>query len=226
MNKNVLIIGATAVVSLAAGAAGGYFFAKKQLTAKYEDLAKREIAEAKDFYKVLHKKDEFETPEKAAAELIPVVNGNEFSEAADAMKVYQGEVETKTETDVEVVVQKNIFTQIRTQLSENDEAWERETRNRTEEAPYVLKQAEFMAGELEYQQVTLTYYSGDKVLVDEREDIIEDKDDLVGLFNLERFGHWSGDEKVVYLRNHVKELDLEVLLHEGKYGEIVAGETG
>lgn len=242
MNRNQLIavVSTSSVTTFGLGIAAGYFVAKKRLTQAFDARIQKEIEYTKEFYKRLNKREEFETPEKAAQVLLPTADtivapdDNEFSAAAiaaDAVKSYQGRPGVSKEelgevesVNIEGIIQKNVFTKVNVKMADLD--WDVEVRNRTEEAPYVLKQMEFMDGELDYQQVTLTYYAGDGVLVDERDDVIEEPDELVGLYNLKRFGHWSGDDRVVYVRNCVKELDIEILLHDGKYSEIVAGQTG
>lgn len=217
-NKNLMIISAISAVSVTVGFAAGYFVARKRLEQEFEDLAKREIAEAKQFYSVLHKKDKFETPEAAVAELIPSDEQNEFTQAATAMKVYQGDLEDKIQPHD--VIQQNVFVAAQVNVNLSDADWEKELRNRTEEAPYVLNQQEFMANDNDNVQVTLTYYAGDKTLVDEREDLIDNIDKLIGEYNLEKFGHWSGDARILYVRNDVKDLDFEIVLDDRKYAEV------
>lgn len=230
--KLVTTLSLTAVVAAGVGAAAGFVVARKQLELKYEELAKKEIAEAKNFYKTLHKKDELETPEKAVATLIGTADSdNEFTQttvakaaAIGALKTYNGEVDveklTRDRVKADEVLNLNVFVEVK---NGTPEEWEAELRRRTEEAPYILNKDEYEQNESGYTQVTLTYYAGDETLCDERDDVIEEQDDTIGLYNLKRFGHWSEDARVVYVRNDVKQLEFEILLHDGTYKEIVAG---
>lgn len=206
----VLIVGASL-----AGAAAGYFFAREKLGREFDERLESELAAMEKHYRKAEKRGEFSSPESALEAIRP-----DLVPAAKALTKYQGRFdETKAEV-TEVATTKNIFTSEKVDVD-----WELEKRNRTEEAPYVLTADEYMQGELTYQQVTLTYFAGDDVLVDERDDVVEgdDADMLVGLNNLKKFGLQSEDPNVVYVRNHVKEIDIEINQHGGKYSVVVLG---
>jgi len=213
-----LVIGATGLVTFLAGSVAGFFVAQWKLSKEYEDQLQKEVESTKKFYAKLYKKDEFQTPESTIKEIAPGA-----AEAAAALINYQGRgsksfevVDTRKEFVEEVL--SNIFSDTTT-----EEISEKEKRNRTEEAPYILTKDEFMENDSEYTQSTVTYFGGDKVLIDSREDMIEEVDMTVGLGNLERFGHGSGDPNVLYVRNDRLELEFEILLSRGKYSKEVAG---
>lgn len=207
-----IIVGATAVLSLAAGAVSGYFFAKHQLQAKFDEQLKEEIEFTKKFYAKLHKTDEFETPEKAAAALIP-------QEAVDALIQYQGKTNYHNiGKDGEEVV-RNIFSET------SSTEIEREIANRTEEAPYIISVKEYSENELGHEQSTLTYYEGDGVLADEKDEHIPNIDEAVGDNNIPRFGHRSDDPNTLFVRNCSLEMDFEIIRNQGKYKELVLGMT-
>lgn len=213
-----VVIAGTAIVSLAAGSVAGYFVARRQLGAEYDIRLREELESTKDFYDKLHKKGDYETPEAALETLVPA--------AAEALRTYQGVVHrakvnapvADPRPDPKTIVEKNIFVDGQlNELTEND------LRNRTEEAPYILTQDEYMNNESEYTQSTLTYYAGDGVLTDSRDDRIDEVDKTVGLNNLQRFGTASGDPRVVYVRNDVLEIEFEIVLHDESYAKAVAG---
>jgi len=221
MNRPAVVVGVSSVVSLAAGAAAGYFFAQKKLEKRYEEMTKREIAEAKTFYSALHKKGEFETPAAAAEKLIGVfAPAPIIDEAVEALRSYQGVNKyhpgVVNKPSVEEVIA-NVF-----QQADQDVDVESEVRNRTEEAPYIISKEEFLQNEPEYTQDTLTYYAGDEVLADQQDMVVENVDRTVGL-NCLRFGYRSGDKNVVYVRNDVLERDFEILQSTGEYAKEVAG---
>lgn len=233
-------------MSLVVGSVAGYFFARKNLEQQYDESVKREIAEAKRFYSTLYKKDEFKTPESAVEHLLPK---NTMPEAARALLSYQGEDNeempeedpneeivyerakpftedelTPDEMTDEFEIVRNVFEEAKSRTSLGiDFDYEAEVRARTEEAPYVISQEEFMEGEPGYNQVSHTYFAGDGVLVDEKEQPINESDMTVGDDNLVRFGHRSNDNNIVYVRNDALELDFEILRSEGKYAEEVLG---
>lgn len=104
------------------------------------------------------------------------------------------------------------------------EGWdqEREESSRTPEHPYVISHDEYMEGAVDDQR-TLTYYAGDDILADEREVHLDDVEGLVGVRNLQLFGHGSRDSNVVYIRNERLEVEFEIYRNPGKYVEEVVG---
>lgn len=237
MERTHLIMAGIAVVSLAAGGAGGYILAEKRLRAHYDEISRKEISEVRTYYRRKHKEGEFETPASAAAVLLPA-SENEFTEstpdpkleaATSALHTYQGEGSGDIpETDEEaerlqreheenVIKRQNVF---RTHSEWNQEL---EMAKRSADAPYILSQEEFFENETEYEQVTVTYYQGDDVLADSTDQEVRDSDRQVGDINLTRWGHGSGDPNVIYIRNERLELEYEVLREGGKFTEIVLG---
>ena len=92
--------------------------------------------------------------------------------------------------------------------------------------PFVIHHDEFVTNTDEYEQVSFTYFSGDDVLVDERDHRVGNilvVDDIVGLQNLQRFGHGSEDPNVVYVRNPRLEVDYKISKSEGSYAQEILG---
>lgn len=100
---------------------------------------------------------------------------------------------------------------------------EEETKFRTEDKPYIISHDEFFAADLEYENVSLTYFETDDTLVDERDQPIDNTDEMVGDDHLVRFGHGSKDRKVVYVRNDRLNIDFEITKSNGSYLEDVLG---
>lgn len=227
-----VIVGAVSVVTASAGGAAGYLIAKKQLEKKYSELAEAEIEEAKKYFKVLYKVGDYETvegtvkalgrtSEVVATEALKSYGGHVLKPAEEAVRNKVEQIRKVEEATVNEVIH-NVFGSTR-KVSEEAEAFAEEVRNRTEEAPYVISDEEYFQNDTDYQQVSLTYYAGDDVLTDDRDDIIEDPDELVGGNNLVRFGDWSNDPNIVYVRSDVKEMEFEITRSQGKYSEEVAG---
>lgn len=216
MNKN-LIIGALCMVSAAVGGVTGYFVAKKQLSTIFETRLAEEIEATKKHYSVLYKKGPYSDIESARKELqgevVPNVEESaRLQEAVEALRNYSGGQPLKVDYAKTV----RVF-----QETPVEEITEDLIRNRTEEAPYIIGKEEFLNGEKEFVQVTLTYFVGDKVLIDEQQRVMDDVDETVGEDNLNRFGQGSKDPNVVYVRNDALELEFEILRSEGKYSEEV-----
>jgi hypothetical protein len=129
------------------------------------------------------------------------------------------ENEDKTTEKSEVV---NIFETVEVT---HEWDWHEERRRRSPNIPYVIHYDE--RHEIDgYSEMTLTYYTVDDVLCNERDEIIDpdyERNELIGEGNLDRFGHGSNDGSIVYIRNDEKELILEVVRSPNSYGEEVHG---
>lgn len=85
------------------------------------------------------------------------------------------------------------------------------------EPPVVISKATWAWDELEegdeYAKHTITYYSNERVLLDEEGEVVPQSDieHMVGWRNLQRFGDESGDVDTVYIRNRRLETDFEVV---------------
>jgi hypothetical protein len=101
--------------------------------------------------------------------------------------------------------------------------YEFEVSRRTPDAPYIIHEDEF--ADKEYTSVTLTYFEEDKVLADEFNKPVDDKERLVGTDNLSRFGHGSHNPNVVHVRNDALGIDAEVIKVEGSFGNTLLGPT-
>lgn len=89
--------------------------------------------------------------------------------------------------------------------------------------PYVIPVQAYMDDEEGYDQMTLTYYSLDKVLVDDAEQVIHDVEGTVGYNNLHNFGVESGNNDTVYIRNEKRAAEYEILRVEDRYSAAVLG---
>lgn len=220
MNRTTIAVAISSIASLAVGSTAGYFIAKYQLGKQFDERLAREVEETKAFYMRLSEKATYRTPEDAVSALIPG--------AVTALKEYAGEpqdepffekVDEAKEFPKSTPSVKSIFDK----GNSTEEISEKDKRNRTEEAPYILEKEEFFRNDSEYTQSTLTYYAGDGILTDSRDDIIDEVDVTVGQGNLDNFGYGSGDPKVLYVRNDALDLEFEILHHEGTYKQHVAG---
>jgi hypothetical protein len=205
-----VIVGVSSAVSAAAGAAAGYFVAMKRLEELYAEQASKEITEAKRYYARLNM-EKYQSPADAVAALIP-----DKDDAAKAILNYQGVTENAKQEVEEI--DRNVFTD-----DPDGVSWEEEVAARTGDEPYILSQHEFLTGESDFEQTTLTYYAGDAVLADERDEAIPNINEVVGNDNIVRFGYKSNDPKVLYIRNDRLSLEFEINLSEGKFAEEVLG---
>lgn len=82
--------------------------------------------------------------------------------------------------------------------------------------PYVISPDEF--GEDDFDTVTFTFYS-DHTVTDENDEVLEDMDEVIGVESLNHFGEYEDD--AVYVRNPRLKLDIEILLDNRSYSEIL-----
>lgn len=100
--------------------------------------------------------------------------------------------------------------------------WDEEKANRNHRIPYVIHVDE--RGEADFDSLTYTYYEGDDVVVDEGNNIVTARDEIVGNHNLGRFGHGgTKDPNVVYIRNDHLALEIELVRDPGDFAEEVHG---
>jgi hypothetical protein len=229
-----LVIGGSSVLSLAVGSVVGFFVAKKKLSSDFEARLSREIAETKEYYSILHKRDGYATPQNAVDALRAFDDSPEhllvFEEAAQSFREYGGkplEFAMQSQLSQLVVpeqVNHNVFEKAEVDVPREDRDldYEAEVEARIPGQPYVISADEFNENATGYSQPSLTYYKGDNVLAD-GDDSPVDIEACIGSINLQRFGAWSGDPRVVYVRNENLRIDCEVLLHDGTYLKEVLG---
>lgn len=229
MNQKQLLA-LTALGSATVSAAAAYYVAFKQFEKKLDKIVEEEIAQAKEFFARTYKKDDFETPEKAAETLGVSPN---LEPAAEAIKNYQGHINYQGMSDGSKKTNVEKVYEI-TEVSEEDGVIEQNifkgsdidrlaVDDRRPDVPYVITLEEFMQNEPEHNQISVTYFEGDQTLADERDDVIEDINETVGRANLMLFGLASGDENVVHVRLEKRSLDFEVNRSTGEYRREVAG---
>lgn len=215
MKKHLLLI-ATAVASAGAGGFAGYKYAERQLVRAFEERLDQETLAMRRLYGAI-KKEQVAT-EEALDEVESELNSTP-PEVQVLLDEYAGEKpepvayhKIKT-SDVKVAnKEKELFVRPVFQQDEN-------------RGPiHVISLQEHEENEPSYQQATLTWYAGDEVLTDEREDIIEDYPNIIGEHALARFGDVSEDENVVHVRNNVLMVDYEIVRSMGTYQQEVLGE--
>lgn len=156
----------------------------------------------------------FDSPEEAAEALIPGHNANDVVVPREERKQYMRRVfeYIPPSTDDRTVYE--------TLLSERE--LDENFSQGTSREPRVISVDECFNDESDVQTFTLTWYEGDRVLVDSDEDVFEDVDEAIGYNNL-RFGERSNDANVVYVHNPTFNLNYEIVRHPGTYKTDVLG---
>lgn len=198
-----IIVGGTAIVSGAAGVVGGFFYAKKTLVDGYTAILNAEVEEIREIYRRRTAMKTYSSPQEAAAELLP-----------EKEQLTTPEEKLGAET-----LLRNIFGGVE---EDDEEEIEREVEARTPNDPYVISQEEFFADEMDFRQLDVTYYEGDKVLADDQDEPITNVNKHIGESNL-RFGYRSKDQNLVYVRNEELGVEFAIARSTGKYSQEVLG---
>lgn len=230
-----LLAGVTAA-STTVGLTVGYALAKKRLKTKYEEIAEREIAEAKVFYARMQKPARVEDVKVSVevednmteqlSDLKEAVQGLDYGAVDSSEEDQQAAIRSIHEHngDEEEPSSMSIFAEAAEYTDEMTEEDRAERNNReANELPYIISMEEFMQGEKNYMQVTLTYYEADDVLSDDKDVPVPDSDGVVGDDNLTKFGFLSKDRNIVYVRNDQNSMDFEIIRHQGSFAEVVHG---
>lgn len=218
-------------VGIFVGSFGTHVLLSKMLKTRYEKIADEEIASMKEHYdnrlRALNNKEEKATLDDVAKDLKYATEGEDGGGKIAYHRI-GSEPDKTQDPDAPPVVQ-NVFVQ----NSEDPEVpmepgwnYAEEVSNRQPGVPYVIHRDEYQEGidgDVQFEQFTLTYFEGDDVLCRDDDTVITDQDATVGLGNLAKFGHGSGDPNIVYIRNEELKVDLEIVHSDGKYAVDVAG---
>lgn len=211
MDKQPVVLVGVVLVSGGVGFLIGYKSAEKRLSDEFEQRLEKETKGMREFY--VATKKPYATPQEAVAELIEETHSDDVKGEQTAYHKIAKQYKPSEKSDTLVyipeqpVVVQNIF-------SKNE---------RDPEFPYIISQDEYMQNDQDWQQITVTYYRGDDVLTDHREDVIEDVEKTIGLDAINNFGLQSSDPGTVHVCNEKLGLLFEVLLHEGTYTKEVLG---
>jgi hypothetical protein len=214
-NREVALL----ATGLAVGVSIGYFTAQYQFDKilKLElEKAQTDFDQASESMRMTYERarQNWEKPELKAV----------VEELGYASEVDEGRVETTDQevAEVKASLEKNVFD---TEMPEWNYEIETGKRVASPELPYILHKDEFFENEPDHEQTTITWYNGDDVLADERDEVIEPREHIVGNDNLKMMGtgHGSGDPNVIYIRNDRTGHDYEVIFSGGSFSEEVAG---
>ena len=203
-------------IGLAAGFGLGYYVAIRRLETKYDKIAQTEIDEARDYYRAAKKATEarLKEPIEEVAEYLGYVKKEDVPDPE------------RTGPPPNLVVEQPIpETVLYDETARSDWVWdqalEQQLREDNPGKPYVICMDEF--GEDEFDKSMLTWYPDDEILSDERDEPVDNVDELIGLHNLQRFGHGSDSKHIVMVRNDDVGIDYEIVLSPGPYAADIHG---
>lgn len=204
---------------IALGFAGGavvgvgatFLILRKRFETKYQAIADEEIASMRDHF---HAK-------ATAMENKPALDG--LVKDLGYVPAVEAEVLTVDPALKPSVLPQEMRNVFEDHAKEPGDDWdyEVEVAQRSPERPYIIHMDE--KGETGYDMTTLTYYEDDDVLADHRDQVIEDRELLVGESNLDKFGHGSDSADTLYIRNDGLSIELEICRSGGSYAQEVHG---
>ena len=190
MMRDTVIFVAGAVI----GGVAAYFYAKR----KYEAICEEEIESMKEFYMEPHAAPEKKEEEKVTQKYRI---SDEINRAkANYAQLTQDYMEAPDPDDVaasEMVNNPYPF------MADDS------PREGIAEAPYVIAGEQFVNEKRNFDKITLMYYAGNGVLVDQTETVQQDIDEVIGRESLNHFG--ESEEDTLYVRNENLNCDYEVL---------------
>lgn len=197
------------VAIFAAGAGIGFFVGKKFYQEKYRREADEDIASMKEF--TTQRINEM----KQNIMDIPDAEEVEISTTEDIEDISEEELKTN-----ESIVMK-YDTISKEGKPKKEETVEEETPDpRTSMSIYVISEEEFME-DGDFDKVSLEYFCGDGVLVDDRDIPVEDPDKILGEGTLDDFV--VIDDVDMYVRNENISIDYEITKSEGSYRDFIEG---
>lgn len=225
---------------LAVGGFLGFIITKRVLEKKYEDIARTEIQAVKDYYKLI-RKDNIR-PGDLVHQPALLTDGQMDEMSEHLLELGRQAVLTQTlgystppdkaddidetpsvsEVRPEQESRKMTIEEAR-EIDTFDEVYQHMIANRSDKEPYILTIDEYMTDDPEYQKVSVTFYEGDDTLADDRDTVIPEVEEHLGTDALTKFGLYSKDANIVYVRNERKKMDFEVVRNMASYVEMVAG---
>jgi len=213
----------------AAGLGVGYLVARNQLEKKYAHLLDVEIRRTREFFGADYEgsKEGLDDPEFMQDAINAAEAMTEYAQGASEVvpSVLAAEVE-------KTVVNYNRVAQPVETIEDIEQHMEATPPDPDARAPYLITFAEFDANDTDAEQITVSYFAGDGVVLDESDTVItpDRVEQIIGTDNLNKFGTNTEDPdmepNVIYVRCERFNMDFEVTRSHGKHSVEVLGQTG
>lgn len=226
---NPAVVIGVAVVAAGVGGFVAYKFAQRRLAKKYDEKLQEELAATERFYTVRNKEGVFETPTEAVQALHPqarpVTDMQPRQHTAVPYHRMHGDQDDADEhpSVAQRIIERNVFDTARTDPRDWDLNAEIAIREENPNDPYVISTDEWAKNEPTHEQVQLTYFADSDDLVDDKSVPVRNVEQVVGDDNLTRFGHGSGDNNIVYIRNERLGMDMEIIRTPASFSEEALG---
>lgn len=202
------------------GAGGGYLVARRVLVGKFDARLDSEVASVKAHYND-HLKSLLESGRSYDGQLGD--SGTADARGDESADVATGDADGVDSSQPDLLEG----------LEPGSELDELEGTDRDDQAPasqlvrgvnrpHIISFQEFGETDAGWQQLTITWYNGDGVLVDDKEQPIRDTNSITGVKPVKSmFGGVSGDPSIMYIRNPRLEVDFEVVWDDGSYVDVI-----
>jgi hypothetical protein len=210
----------------AAGAGVGFLVARNVLEKKYARLLDEEIRRTKEFF------GEYNGPENPEFMDQAIKTAEAMSEYSGGEVVVNPAVLAQEVTKTMTAYNKPGAPTVDETVKDIESNMAAAPPDPDARPPYIITTEEFMAAELDYEQITLSFFAGDGIVMDEDNNVISPDrvEQIVGTDNLNRFGTNTEDPAmephVLYVRCERFNMDFEVLRSPGSHAVEVLGQTG
>lgn len=233
MSKTTTVV--AFVSGLVAGAFIGYVVTERVVRKRYDEILDDEVTRVESYYKGIYEDSEPEevvfTKSKAQVEFDQNIIENELLIESLGYSTKLRESEQKVEQiddrpSIERYSNQKMTLAEATPIDYESPEFLSFVEDRNIVDIHVLTVDEFMDERKDYDKLAYTYYEADEVLMDERNEKVEDIIMFLGESGaLTQFGVWSRSEDIVHVRNPILEIDLEVVRDDRAYSEVVLRET-
>lgn len=206
MNNKVVF-----TVALVIGAGVGVLSSWRYMKNKYETIAKEDIESVKSVYS----KERNETL-KQIKELSKAAADEVFEKMPNGNKISSESLKEMSDRNKEKISVEEYASRLGKEGYTNYSDISK-TETKTEKTPYVISPDEF-GEDLEFDKISLTYYSDD-ILADDRDEIIDDVDGVIGEESLDYFGEYEDD--VVFVKNDRLKSYFEIFREHRTFDETV-----
>lgn len=228
--KNIIIPIAAGLVGAGAGFYFGFVYGDNKGRKEVWALAEAELDSLEERIKRRYKVGEWSEPahyEDVNGQGVLSFENDEVAEielAKLAEHINNGGYALASETPTVV----NVFVEAkkREPVEEDEEEYVPGTfadnPNRDDPEPIIITELEYMQDEEDYEKLSISWFPGDRVLVDSKEQPIADVESTVGYNNLNTLS--PTEQTVIYVRNNRLQMDFEIAIEAGTYRETVLGE--
>lgn len=221
------------------GSAATYLLVHKRLSTKFEEITQDEIEQVKETYKRLYKDEEYSTPTEAAeafgieetqtAEKVIQEQGYSIDEVTEAFhsRDFEAEEQERARNALQATLDAAKARRAATESGGVSYPPEHDPEVVDKTRPHMITVDDFhLSDGGEFEKLSIVYFEGDKTLVDDRDEPIDDIENLVTEDILSKFGEKSNDPDVVYVRNPRISTDFEITRDKRDYAEVILGIRG